>query len=317
MSSNMPSWLHCNACCVTYSAKSLYLTNCGHIFCLKCLGNDATKMENSCLTCQKKVKLQEIGPHLLSGQSSSPFFTDPEKLYNECAKKVHKIRQFQIYHNNRYIKMLQHQAKIDDGERINKKLKYALSEKNLLTRRYEDEIKYLKQENNVLKQRMEKQKENIKKMGDDLKKFKSSSQMQRKVTYGDGENKSSNNRNKDYMETSRTNFNGLNGISIAFNDRSKELDKNNKSFSSSCNENKNSYKISLPSSNMMFDNSINGGNMFFDEKFQVNGSKDYNYLREKPLFKPVASSTQCVEGLDVAMSCNGSIISDITPRKTH
>uniref|UniRef100_A0A0N5BVX7 RING-type domain-containing protein n=1 Tax=Strongyloides papillosus TaxID=174720 RepID=A0A0N5BVX7_STREA len=104
MSLNDSQWIRCNRCIGSLSQMELYLTMCGHIFCLSCLGLDAKQNQADCPTCNSKTHLLEINSKL--GQNKTIYFKDPEEESKEVKKKEEKIKSFQRYHFENNMKVM-------------------------------------------------------------------------------------------------------------------------------------------------------------------------------------------------------------------
>uniref|UniRef100_A0A0N5B8C1 RING-type domain-containing protein n=1 Tax=Strongyloides papillosus TaxID=174720 RepID=A0A0N5B8C1_STREA len=147
-------WLCCNRCITSHSQIQLYLTVCGHIFCLSCLGLDAKKDKADCPICNSNTHILEINSKL--GQNKSIFFKDPENEFKEAQKKINKIRSFQKYHyeNNMRTMTVQFRKAAEEAKASDKmkeeykkrgsQLLMVIKQKDAVLKKKEDEIKNLK-----------------------------------------------------------------------------------------------------------------------------------------------------------------------------
>uniref|UniRef100_A0A0K0G1H9 RING-type domain-containing protein n=1 Tax=Strongyloides venezuelensis TaxID=75913 RepID=A0A0K0G1H9_STRVS len=104
MALNDSQWIRCNRCIGSLSQMKLYLTMCGHIFCLSCLKLDTKQDQADCPTCNSNSRISEI--NLKLEQNKSVYFKDVEEEYKEVKKKIDKIRNFQRYHFENNMKNL-------------------------------------------------------------------------------------------------------------------------------------------------------------------------------------------------------------------
>lgn len=133
-------WMHCNLCFSQPNANDgsgkqrlLYLTSCGHIFCVNC-GCFADGTSDCCKLCKSKCSSIFIGEKAFEKNPDVlQYFQDP----SEICEKLCKVMKFQkshhvqsVAHHNRmlskynraklYIKKLEHELKITKNELLNK-----------------------------------------------------------------------------------------------------------------------------------------------------------------------------------------------------
>uniref|UniRef100_A0A0N5B7M8 RING-type domain-containing protein n=1 Tax=Strongyloides papillosus TaxID=174720 RepID=A0A0N5B7M8_STREA len=154
MSLNDSPWIRCDRCIISLSQMQLYLTLCGHIFCLSCLGLGEKKDQADCPTCNSNTHLLEINSTL--GQNKAVYFKDPEEESKEVKKKVEKTKSFQRYHfeNNvkiMYIKFRRATEATKASEKMKEELKRreqrllaVIKEKDTIIKEKESEIGNLK-----------------------------------------------------------------------------------------------------------------------------------------------------------------------------
>uniref|UniRef100_A0A0N5B7X9 RING-type domain-containing protein n=1 Tax=Strongyloides papillosus TaxID=174720 RepID=A0A0N5B7X9_STREA len=92
MSLNECYWIRCNRCTSGLSQTQLYLTNCGHIFCLSWLGLDTKEHMITNPICASSTHLLEMDLKL--GLDKLAYFKDPEVEFKEAKKKAEKIKSF-------------------------------------------------------------------------------------------------------------------------------------------------------------------------------------------------------------------------------
>uniref|UniRef100_A0A0N5B202 RING-type domain-containing protein n=1 Tax=Strongyloides papillosus TaxID=174720 RepID=A0A0N5B202_STREA len=157
MSLNDCFWIRCNRCVSGLSQTQLYLTNCGHIFCLPCLGLETKDDRVDCPNCKSSTHLLEINSRL--GQSKSVYFKDPEIELKETQKKIDKIRSFQKYHYENNIRNMAVQVrKAAEATNALEKMKeeFKKREAQLLTAMKEKDamLKEKEEENSNLKDKI-------------------------------------------------------------------------------------------------------------------------------------------------------------------
>ncbi|CAE1294675.1 unnamed protein product [Acanthosepion pharaonis] len=137
----MVDWLHCNLC-FTQPGNGIKfsLTNCGHVYCEKCL-TEGTK--ESCKMC--KAVCSSI---LLTGKMKPDveiFFGDPSELIKKQNKQLVQVMEFQKNHRRRFVTYLK--DKVSKQNAYISQVKQALMARQVLQR----DIAKLKEENLYLK----------------------------------------------------------------------------------------------------------------------------------------------------------------------
>ncbi|XP_064420484.1 probable E3 SUMO-protein ligase RNF212 isoform X2 [Latimeria chalumnae] len=108
----MASWVYCNTCFQQPRTdnNSLYLTNCGHVFCQSCLQKGR---KNECLVCG--VHCRTV---LLSNQVSPDIqvlFTDLDVMCKRYSKEIKQISEFQEKHRKQSLKFYKEKsAKVEE-----------------------------------------------------------------------------------------------------------------------------------------------------------------------------------------------------------
>lgn len=134
----MTDWLHCNTCFrQPGEGIGFSLTNCGHIYCEKCVRVACNERCSMCgSVCDKITLSSKMKPEV------ETFFTNPLDLIKKDTKKSIQVMEFQHNHRRRFV---EHQRK-----QIMKMEKYVKHLQQTLSQSQESESK-LKEENAYLK----------------------------------------------------------------------------------------------------------------------------------------------------------------------
>ena len=90
-------WVRCNRCGYYPSSLtriSIFLTNCGHLVCSKCLERAPTIDEPECVQCRKPCKTVKLGPDSRPGPEITFYFGDQLS----AVKKLQQAVEFQKMH---------------------------------------------------------------------------------------------------------------------------------------------------------------------------------------------------------------------------
>ncbi|CEF64813.1 Zinc finger, RING-type domain and Zinc finger, RING/FYVE/PHD-type domain-containing protein [Strongyloides ratti] len=179
-------WLRCNFCSSDSCERSLYLTDCSHIFCLNCLGKDIKLDDINCLTCKKKSRVEKISDNMTKEKLF--FFKDPEELMEVFKKKIDKIRSFQNYHQDYNMKLMVGRCKkatnilksnVKEKEEMKNKytqLMKLTKDKFGILKKKEEEMVILKEKLDGVEKSMIRHKDNERRLEEKLKKLQSMSQ---------------------------------------------------------------------------------------------------------------------------------------------
>uniref|UniRef100_A0A0N4ZNG3 RING-type domain-containing protein n=1 Tax=Parastrongyloides trichosuri TaxID=131310 RepID=A0A0N4ZNG3_PARTI len=333
-----PIWLHCNQCLGNQLKITLYLTSCGHIFCPGCLKIDTKRKDAICCTCNKKVPICEVGENM--GPEQLSYFSEPEKISLMYMNKINRIRSFQIYHSERYLKMIRYRyekfllcAKTikKENEELktkNKNLLAALNQKTGNEKQRENENNKLRSEISELRKYIINQRKNQKLIEEKQRRLKSNFQSQNQVSnIGAGDN---NKVYRDNKKISTTKYASPDARLLEYGEKSRQMERNCESFPNPnvIKENKSNNKLSLPLNNTnkeddkfvnLFGNRFSNKNDTF-KSFGVgdlsNGGFNFsNFCPPKSSFNPIGPNTQTVKFGSLEMSFNNSTISDIPRRK--
>uniref|UniRef100_A0A0K0FD18 RING-type domain-containing protein n=1 Tax=Strongyloides venezuelensis TaxID=75913 RepID=A0A0K0FD18_STRVS len=157
MSLNECYWIRCNRCTSALSQTQLHLTNCGHIFCLPCLGLDTKADRVDCPNCKTSTHLLEINSRL--GHNKSVYFKDPEIEFKEALKKFEKIRSFQKFHYENNIKNMTAQYRraaeaAKSSEKIKEDFKKREAQLLMAVKEKDNMLKEKEEENSNLKNKI-------------------------------------------------------------------------------------------------------------------------------------------------------------------
>ncbi|XP_067650763.1 RING finger protein 212B-like [Haliotis asinina] len=137
----MVDWLHCNLCFIQPGAGAHFsLTNCGHIYCEKCLVDGC---KERCRMCGSSCTIIKLSANMKP--EVELFFTDPVDILRKCLKQAIQVLDFQKNHRAR---MLSHfKGKVSKQQEVLDKaqqsiLKYQQVERELI--RLREENSYLK-----------------------------------------------------------------------------------------------------------------------------------------------------------------------------
>ncbi|XP_071086907.1 E3 ubiquitin-protein ligase RNF212B-like [Haliotis cracherodii] len=137
----MVDWLHCNLCFIQPGAGANFsLTNCGHIYCEKCLIEGC---KEQCRMCGSRCTIIKLSANMKP--EVELFFTDPVDILRKCLKQAIQVFDFQKNHRGR---MLSHfKGKISKQQEVLDKAQHSI----LKYQQVERELIRLREENSYLK----------------------------------------------------------------------------------------------------------------------------------------------------------------------
>ncbi|XP_046582817.1 RING finger protein 212B-like isoform X2 [Haliotis rubra] len=141
----MVDWLHCNLCFIQPGAGANFsLTNCGHIYCEKCLVEvDVSGCKERCRMCGSNCTIIKLSANMKP--EVELFFTDPVDILRKCLKQAIQVLDFQKNHRGR---MLSHfKGKVSKQQEVLDKAQHSI----LKYQQVERELIRLREENSYLK----------------------------------------------------------------------------------------------------------------------------------------------------------------------